>query len=390
MKNSLIDKESVAVLKSTNPADIFGNGSGVSIKEDDLCLVITTSGWSAIYRAIYSNALADDSIFIYTGVPGLLWKRQLYADNNPSALPAGRLSIRNDGVLPVGYSAISYSSSLQPLHNGTPPAAIQSAIVAIYNNHLYAISPNSGVSWKVNVGTGVKSALPTANITLTGACGCVVGDYLYIFDTNSNTSTRLNLLTETWATLATPCPGNSRTRSCAIYANGKIYLAGGCEVDAPQQYCYEYNTDTDTYVQKNDTGQAFYGAGAAKKSDTEVYLVYDYDLTGLKALIYNAITDSWDLVSIPNSVHRSTVTDNNVYYDQARNEIGVLVNSGSYTIAGLSLAEKTWSTVHSVGIGVDQISTCFDSTNDRLLHSIAIDPFAGYVNRVGKVYAVKN
>lgn len=392
MKLNYIDKGSIAELKAVDPADIFANGSNISIGAGDICLVITTSGWSAFYKAIQSSETVDDSVYVATGISGLLWQRQLYADNNASEFPAGRLSIRADGVLPAGYSVIAKSSSLGQLHDGTAPAATQWALLGLYGGYLYAIDPNAGTAWKVNTSSGAATALSPVNITVTSACGCIAGDYFYVFDTNSNVATRLNLTNDTWGTLATAILGNSRIASCAFYANGKIYLVGGSETGTPQQYVYEYDTTGDSYIQKNDSGEAFYGVGAGVKSATAVYCVYDNDSTGLKTLVYNPTGDSWDLSTVPDNTDVITVTSGNVYYDAARDQLGVLSQGGAYRVAGLDIQANTWSTVHSVGIDTvsDEFSTIFEAAEDRLLHSLSVAPFAAYSNRKSKIYAVKS
>lgn len=395
MRLNFIDKGGVAELKAVDPADIFDNGSDIPIGEGDTCLMITTSGWSAFYKAIQSSETVDDSVYIATGISGLLWQRQLYADNNASELPASRLSIREDGVLPAGYSVIAQSSSLDQLHGGTAPAATQFSLLGLYDNHLYAIDPSAGTTWKVNTSSGVATALSPVNTTVTYACGCIAGDYFYVFDTNSNVATRLNLTNDTWGTLATAVPGNSRIRSCAFYANGKIYIVGGSETGTPQQYVYEYDTTGDSYVQKNDSGEAFYGAGAGVKSATAVYCVYDYDDTGLKTLVYNPTDDSWDLSTVPDNADVITITSGNVYYDSVRDQVGVLsqggIYNGAYRVSGLDIQLNTWSIVHSIGINTqsDEFSTIFDAANDRLLHSLSVAPYAAYSNRKAKIYAVK-
>jgi len=340
---SIIAKKNVRLgddaLIDLDPNDIHGDGTNVPVKVNDLAFVITTGDFTSagyIYKAVVDESLSDSGTRVLEMSSGdIVWKRVLYADKKYNSVPAGKFVKTIDGTIPDGYESFLSYLEAWPLYAESGDDLFLDSYTRgfIYNGHLYGVASDGLYNFmKLNLSTYEGTRLQDIPYSVC-KCSFVLGDYLYMFNTDDHYV--YDLANEYgWASyIGTGLLADTRG---AASAAGKGWVFGASKGE-PTMYNKLYRVNSTTSFSQMTPAPTDFGATYISMVGVGNYLYVFANYTNrIEILVYSINSDSWsglptlyeyedplhDGSTINRYMNTSYHTNNfHYYYDSIRNSI---------------------------------------------------------------------
>lgn len=393
IKNSVIGCDSLTggldSLEEVNHLDIFGDGANIPVKAGDICYVILDGGPSYCYVARDDLSPVTDGYRTVAMQSGglIVWECRYIADLEQA--PEVPLIVQEStGLVPTGFSSVASGYARDTVFKSGDTPFRDYPLLALYRGYLYIITGTSSYEdvYQLELSTGNSVQNMSVVVPVYYPAGCMVDEGSFmVYDTYSNKSARVNLVSTLNNDYATPIPGASRSRACAAGHGGKGYIFGGTnsflEVYEHDRSLDSYTTSNPAaYVRKADLPREVIDGGAVTVGDK----IYIFHRSGdIRGLIYDPVLDLWDDTTIPD--YATTADDHikyNIFYDSELQLICISLGNPTFPgmqqiVIGYDTVLNTWSEVRRQPFDLESEDTSciYDTDTDTTIHTMDSPPY---------------